>query len=176
MKNVSRYGSFAIGVLLLGVISGCTVRTYPLTKDRIDQDLTAGNRGYVQGQLPAIDEKDRKSTRRTQVFEIELGRPLKVESRAKTAPGEPMNYSEESSASLQASSAQQATGVKFQQYTVQKGDTLQKISKKVFGTTKKWAKIYDANRDALKGPNKIYPGQVINIPIEGLKEPAENLK
>jgi nucleoid-associated protein YgaU len=66
--------------------------------------------------------------------------------------------------------------VNIQKYTVQKGDTLQKISKKFYGTTKKWTKIYEANKDIIKGPNKIYPGQAINIPVEPLKEPKENLK
>ncbi|OGX17785.1 MAG: hypothetical protein A3K83_06695 [Omnitrophica WOR_2 bacterium RBG_13_44_8b] len=64
----------------------------------------------------------------------------------------------------------------FVKYTVQKGDTLQKISQKTFGTTKKWMKIYDANRDVLKGPNQIYPGQVIKIPVDSLKEAPRNLK
>ena len=178
MRNVFRYGLLAVVVVAAGVMSGCTVRTYPLTKDRIDQDLTAGNRGYVQGEVPAMDDKERKPTRRTQVFEIELGRQLKVESCAKTPAQEPMNYREESDEPMRESSAprERISSVQYQQYTVQKGDTLQKISQKMFGTTKKWAKIYDANRDALKGPNNIYPGQVINIPVEGMKEPAANLK
>ena len=49
-------------------------------------------------------------------------------------------------------------------YVVQKGDTLQKISDKVYGTTKKWKKIFDANRDILEDPNKIKPGQKLVIP------------
>jgi len=65
----------------------------------------------------------------------------------------------------------------MQAYIVGKGDTLQKISQKFYGTTKKWVKIYEANKDALKGPNKIYPGQSINIPTDNtLQEPKENLK
>ncbi len=54
--------------------------------------------------------------------------------------------------------------VKFISYKVQKGDTLQKISKKVYGTTKKWQQIFDFNKGILKSPNKIYPGQKILIP------------
>jgi len=74
--------------------------------------------------------------------------------------------------------------VTVEKYTVQKGDTLQKISKKFYGTTKKWQKIYAANQDTLKGPNKIYPGQTIDVPLdpeasqgaEALMETEENLK
>jgi nucleoid-associated protein YgaU len=61
-------------------------------------------------------------------------------------------------------------------YTVSKEDTLQKISLKFYGTTKKWGKIYNANKETLKAADRIYPGQTLNIPIEKLKEPQENLK
>ena len=49
-------------------------------------------------------------------------------------------------------------------YTVVKGDTLQKISKKVYGTTKKWIALYKANQKAIKNPNRIFPGQKLVIP------------
>lgn len=49
-------------------------------------------------------------------------------------------------------------------YTVQKKDTLQKISSKFYGTTKKWKMLYNANTDVLKNPNKVYPGMKIKIP------------
>ena len=49
-------------------------------------------------------------------------------------------------------------------YTVQKNDTLEKIAKKVYGDTKRWPKIYKANREVIKNPNKLYPGQRLTIP------------
>lgn len=51
-------------------------------------------------------------------------------------------------------------------YIVEKGDTLQKISEKAYGTTKKWKKIFEANADILKDPNSIYVGQELTIPLE----------
>ena len=51
-----------------------------------------------------------------------------------------------------------------QTYTVQKDDTLQKISKKLFGTYGKWYKIYEANKDKIKNPNILKPGTVLTIP------------
>lgn len=53
---------------------------------------------------------------------------------------------------------------KLRTYKVGKGDTLQKISRKFYGTTKKWPLLYKANRDRLKTPDKVYPGQVLVIP------------
>ena len=50
-------------------------------------------------------------------------------------------------------------------YTVKKGDTLQEISQKMYGTTKKWRRIYEANRGTIKGgPEKIMPGMKLTIP------------
>ena len=50
-------------------------------------------------------------------------------------------------------------------YVVQKGDTLQKISQKFYGTTKKWRRIYRANQDALpKGPDELPAGTKLTIP------------
>ena len=49
-------------------------------------------------------------------------------------------------------------------YTVQKGDTLSKISKQYYGDAGKYMKIFDANKDKLKDPDKIQVGQVLVIP------------
>jgi nucleoid-associated protein YgaU len=49
-------------------------------------------------------------------------------------------------------------------YTVQKGDTLSKISKQFYGDANKYQKIFEANKDQLKDPDKIQPGQVLRIP------------
>lgn len=55
-----------------------------------------------------------------------------------------------------------ATPAKF--VTVEKGDTLSAISKRVYGDANKYNKIFEANKPMLKDPNKIYPGQSLRIP------------
>lgn len=49
-------------------------------------------------------------------------------------------------------------------YTVEKGDSLSKISKKVYGDAMKYNMIFEANKPMLKNPDLIYPGQVLRIP------------
>lgn len=51
-----------------------------------------------------------------------------------------------------------------QTYTVKKGDTLQEISQKYYGTTKKYQKIYQANKSKIKDPNKLTVGMKLTIP------------
>ena len=48
-------------------------------------------------------------------------------------------------------------------YMVQSGDSLSKIGSK-YGVS--WQKIFEANRDKLDDPDKIQPGQELNIPQE----------
>ena len=49
-------------------------------------------------------------------------------------------------------------------HEVKPGDTLSKIAKKEYGDANKWSKIFEANKDILKDPDKIYPGQQLKIP------------
>lgn len=49
-------------------------------------------------------------------------------------------------------------------YTVAAGDSLSKIAKKLYGDGNKWKRIFEANRDIIKNPDLIKPGQVLKIP------------
>ena len=49
-------------------------------------------------------------------------------------------------------------------YTIQKGDTLSGIAKVFYGKASDYPKIFEANREVIKDPDLIYPGQVIRIP------------
>lgn len=51
-----------------------------------------------------------------------------------------------------------------QSYTVVAGDSLSKISKHFYGDGNHWRRIFEANRDILKDPDLIYPGQTLKIP------------
>lgn len=179
---MGKHRAFSLLTLIsVFLLSGCVVRTYQATRDRVDQDLSSGNRGYLMGQPSGGEEKERKTTRTTQVMEIELRSPLKFEKAKKTsAPVQEVAGQEASSDVMQAL----PEPASFQEYTVQKNDTLQKISQKFYGTTKKWHKIFEANQGVLRSPDKIRPGQVINIPVisgmgsetPAMKEPTEKLK
>jgi len=180
-----------LSLLSVFLLAGCVVRTYEMTRDRVDQDLDTGNRGYLEGRQTNEEAGDRKETRTTKIVEVEFHSPIKFERRPKQV------ITEETSAATREPSAEWGNrgyitesytppiieraapmGEEvLEKYTVKNGDTLEKISKKFYGTTKGWRKIYQANADTLKGPDRIYPGQIINVPTQGgLIEPQENLK
>jgi LysM repeat protein len=50
-------------------------------------------------------------------------------------------------------------------HKVVKGDTLWAIAKKFYGSGNQYPKIFNANKDKIKNPNLIYPGQVLTIPV-----------
>ncbi len=49
-------------------------------------------------------------------------------------------------------------------HTVQRGDTLSKIAKAVYGDWRRYPEIFEANKPMLTDPDRIYPGQVLRIP------------
>jgi nucleoid-associated protein YgaU len=166
-------------------LSGCVARTYNLTRDRIDQDLssTSGNRGYITGTAPA-ETSERKATRTTRIFEVELGFTKPAPARIIPVEAPAVIETEEPAMIQEVQIEETVTVQDFETYTVGKNDTLQKISMKFYGTTRKWPKIYEANKDVLRSPDKLYAGQTLKIPVDAdlkakaaeLAEPIENLK
>ncbi|HEY0741846.1 MAG TPA: LysM peptidoglycan-binding domain-containing protein [Chryseosolibacter sp.] len=50
------------------------------------------------------------------------------------------------------------------EYVIKPGDSLSKIAKQVYGNAAEWQKIYQANRNTIKDPDLIHPGQKIILP------------
>lgn len=167
------------GLLTMLFLSGCTVRTYSAVKDRVDQEA-GGNQGYLTGSAPAGAPAPKKFTQRTtRVVEIEMRSPVKFE-KLKSSP-KPIEQRETQDISLEgnrgyleglppafepapAESTQGTQEAKYDTYIVKKDDTLQKISVQFYGTTKKWTKLFEVNKDKLKSPDKIRAGQELKIP------------
>lgn len=55
--------------------------------------------------------------------------------------------------------------VKVEYYEIVSGDTLSKIAKRYYGNAMDYPKIFEANREVIKDPDLIYPGQKIRIPL-----------
>ena len=173
-------------------LAGCSrISTQIVEKPRVDQELgeqSGGNRGFLVGKAPAAPA--RKATRSIFETNVELPtrsemNPWKRKTAATTAPVppqpvapspvfdpeliapagedldiEPVGPGDVPDRSDMGENAPEGSTV----YVVKSGDTLDKISMKVYGTSTKWRKIYEANQDAIKSPNRIYPGQKLMIP------------
>jgi len=64
----------------------------------------------------------------------------------------------------QAEEAKKAAEPQPHIYVVQPGDSLSKIAKAIYGDAQRWPAIFEANKDKIKDPNLIYPGQELRIP------------
>ena len=57
-----------------------------------------------------------------------------------------------------------ADGEKIRAITVQPGNTLWAISRAAYGEGTFYIRVYEANRDRIRNPDLIYPGQVFTVP------------
>ncbi len=151
---------FILGCAAVVSLSGCyTTRTYVVNKERVDQE--------IPGQSVDTPVK----TRKVVVFEvIEKDKPhpalaadgVKSSAAVVSVPAADDFTLPQSSPAVEKIAAVAAAP---QNYVVEKDDTLQKISKKVYGSYSKWTKIYDANRDIIKDPNFLKSGVTLKIPV-----------
>ena len=155
---------FLTGIIIL---SGClTMRSYTKEEPRKDLDIE-GNRGYLLGEVED-EPKENKfgDTRTISVVEVEFGprsikKPKKEGATVETA--EVITGITVETAEVITRGAGIEPIEEVQYYTIQNDDTLQKISYKFYGTTRKWNFLYEANKDVLKSPDKLRPGVKIKI-------------
>ena len=51
-------------------------------------------------------------------------------------------------------------------YEIVGGDTLGKIAERYYGKASEYMRIFEANREIIEDPDRIYPGQKIRIPLD----------
>ena len=105
---------------------------------------------YFNGTVNSVDEKNQiwNALKTVPTWEKEIVADIKVKAGA-AAPSAPPP---------QPSPAPMTT------YTVQAGDTLSAIAKKMLGNANDYMKIFELNKDQLSDPDKIKPGQVLKLP------------
>ena len=106
--------------------------------------------GNVEG-VARVDDRLRVST-----TGADFGNVVGGSRTAQSAPG--------ASATTAHASPGSQGGWASQTYTVQSGDTLSAIAKRMYGDAGEYSRIFEANKPMLKDPDEIYPGQVLRIP------------
>ena len=59
-----------------------------------------------------------------------------------------------------------ASAVKVEYYEIVSGDTLSGIAQKFYGKGSAYMRIFEANKEVIKDPDKIFVGQKIRIPLD----------
>lgn len=137
--------------------SGINVRTYAEDRPRVDQEISGmGNAGYIGGSMQSSTLTQRKTTRKVYVMEVSKG----------TGNIKPVEDGETSPGDSQDRAGGAAKAEHFVPYTVEKDDTLQKISQKFYNSYGQWTRIYEANKSVIPNPDRIKPGTVLQIPMD----------
>jgi len=106
-------------------------------------------------QRKAAEEKARTAEERARAAE-----KAAAEAKAQVARAEREKIDD-----VRRAAAQQMKEQKTQRvYVVKSGDSLSKIAKELLGDGNRWREIFEANKDQIKDPNLIYPGQELRIP------------
>lgn len=181
-----------IAILSATLLTAGCVTAKKVVRDRVDQDLNVGNRGFVEGAAPA--PQDRKKTREYIQVDVQtpftgIGGPYQpktdevaeAERRAQVEPMAPVHTPAVEPAPEWQPPVEEpavfAPAGEPKTYKVQKGDTLSEISQKVYGKAKYWKNIFDANQPALSDPNKLRAGMTLILPeIETAEAPRASEK
>ena len=159
--------NMAAGIMGVLVVAGCRTATKVTEVPRVDLDLGGGNRGYLVGAPPA-EIGELKTTRRMVQTDVELPSFYKPTHGAAPTSSEALAQPEPAMAEAPAG-GEQGTPARDDTYVVQKGDSLSTIAAKpeIYGHGSRWRRIFDANRNLLKNPNRVRPGMKLKIPRGG---------
>ncbi len=134
---------------------GSAVRIY--LNNRLVADVTPQEDGNWRGDLEGIDP----GVYTLRVDEVHSDGTVlsRVETPFKREPVEVLQAAE-----AQTSEQPQETVAPIRSVTVQAGDTLWAISRERFGDGVLYVRLFDANRELIRDPDLIFPGQVFTIP------------
>ena len=131
-------------------------RTFPNGKAIFNTNMKVSLENYT------IKEEAKQGFDATVTFKLKQYRDygtktckIKIETTKKAVTAEPKRETTSSPAPVKQNKT----------YTVVRGDCLWNIAKKFYGNGSQYTKIYNANKDKIKSPNLIYPGQVLTITV-----------
>ena len=154
------------GLIGMAFVSGCRTATHVADVPRVDLSLEGGNRGYLIGTAPPAGSQH--MTREMVQTDLEIPSLFKLQPGQKSkkilteiAPPE-VDLSEPGGVGTPP-----APGT-YDTYTVKQNESLWSIAakKEIYGKATRWRRIYDANRDMLKSPDKVRAGMILKIPRE----------
>ena len=169
---MQRAGRIMLGIVMVGLASGCRAAVQVREFPRTDLELASGgNRGYVVGTPPPAPQL--RQNREMVELSAEVPTLFPGRYHARTQPPLALEQISPPEVDLETEEGEApeawSAPAQFDAYVVQKGDSLWSIAAKpeVFGKATRWRAIYDANRDLMRSPNDLHPGMKLRIPRGG---------
>ncbi|WP_170605132.1 LysM peptidoglycan-binding domain-containing protein [Ruegeria arenilitoris] len=119
-------------------------------------DLDPSNDGQWRGEIEGVDPG--VYTLRVDEVSPEGDVVSRIETPFQREPIETLKAAEA------AANPNSSTAAPIRSVTVQKGDTLWAISRERYGDGVLYVRLFDANRESIRDPDLIYPGQIFTIP------------
>jgi nucleoid-associated protein YgaU len=118
-------------------------------------------KGWFEGDNPGVD--DFKVTVKDGIATIS-GEAASAEAKEKAVlmVGNLQGVNQVNADNLKSPAASQ----KVEYYVIKSGDTLSAIAQHYYGKGSAYPRIFEANREVIKDPDLIYPGQKIRIPMD----------
>jgi len=131
------------------------------------EELTCQGIAELKGEVDTQAEKEKAILLAGNIAGVAdvFANNLKVtqeEESAHTVQAEKPSEAAGSSKPVDAPVAGEEGGTEF--YVIQAGDTLSKIAKRVYGDAMQYPKIFEANKEVIDDPDKIFVGQKIRLP------------
>ena len=125
---------------------------------RLENLNMQGDKLYMRAEAPSQEAKNRvwDQVKLVDATYSDLTCDISVNQSAQASPAQ--------APQTQTAGASVGGGQNTRTYTVRAGDSLSKIAKEFYGQANDYMKIFEANRDQLKDPNMIQPGQKLVIP------------
>lgn len=120
---------------------------------------------FEDGQVKLSGEADSQAARTKAILAAgNVKGVMGVDASGVRIPAEPPPSPGGAVAGVRPAASPAAGGAKEQIYEIRKGDTLSAIAQTHYGKASEWHRLFEANREIIDDPDRIYPGQKIVIP------------
>jgi len=166
-ENVNPKAGTVLSLDRLRMKYGSVLREARMQGVQISEVARYNDKLFIKGTAPSLDAANKvwDEIKRVNPGLDDIMADFQVENTTGTMPATPDRSRADTNANQPSeSSSPSATTLSGRMYTVQKGDTLGSISKRFYGSTKDYKRIFDANREKLHNQNVITVGQELSIP------------
>jgi nucleoid-associated protein YgaU len=152
------------GTSMPAVTEDAAVQDEVAAQDRSDADVQGS------GNAPATSDVSSTSQPASPAADVaeappatsEADRSVDPEADTDTARADRLSSEQQVAAEVTAPALERAEG----SVIIRRGDTLWRISRRVYGRGVRYTNIYLANQDQIRDPDRIWPGQIFSVPSE----------
>ena len=138
---------------------------YKLTKSQLEEEKkkTANWKKLLYDRTVSLNKIKQQYNSLYKRYQVELNKNKKINEKISSIQSDLSTFDmvDKSPKKIKAT---RSKSYRTRTYTVKRGDSLATIARRLYGDSKKWELIFNANRDVLNRPNQLRIGQILKIP------------